>query len=176
MRIDALRFTAVMYGAVQLVRLCKDAGVTPIVGNEMYVMHVLPPEAAGAATASSEVEAAEDSCNLSPPNANPPSSTESNSALAASEETHDRGVSPSGSADRSSKDGRVTHQNSAVDPGLAGSSSPSATAGGGDAGTLSGALPPPEIADADDALATPKKRTRKTKDTTESIALPTIKR
>eukprot|EP00897_Mesotaenium_endlicherianum_P004896 jgi/Mesen1/4434/ME000225S03422 len=38
----ALTDHGVMYGAVELVRLCKAAGIKPIIGNEMYIVHEDP--------------------------------------------------------------------------------------------------------------------------------------
>lgn len=35
----ALTDHGVMYGALELVKLCKSKGITPIIGNEMYVIN-----------------------------------------------------------------------------------------------------------------------------------------
>ena len=35
----ALTDHGVMYGAIELLKLCKGAGVKPIIGNEMYVIN-----------------------------------------------------------------------------------------------------------------------------------------
>ena len=35
----ALTDHGVMYGAVELLKLCKKAGIKPIIGNEMYVIN-----------------------------------------------------------------------------------------------------------------------------------------
>ena len=35
----ALTDHGVMYGAVELLKLCKNAGIKPIIGNEMYVVN-----------------------------------------------------------------------------------------------------------------------------------------
>ena len=176
-RIAALHCTAVMYGAVQLVRLCKDAGVTPIVGNEMYVMHVLPPEAAETTTS----DAVEDSCNPSPPAGSTPGSSEGCMAAASKAETHSDGVSPLADAERSNKGAGLTHQESSlgaqtnsVEPRLASSSLAGQATAGEDA--VTSAPSSPEIADADEAPLTPKKRTRKAKGVAEGSAAPAVKR
>ena len=35
----ALTDHGVMYGAVELLKLCKSSGIKPIIGNEMYVIN-----------------------------------------------------------------------------------------------------------------------------------------
>jgi DNA polymerase-3 subunit alpha len=35
----ALTDHGVMYGAIELIKVCKGAGIKPIIGNEMYVVN-----------------------------------------------------------------------------------------------------------------------------------------
>lgn len=35
----ALTDHGVMYGAIQLIKLCRNKGIKPIIGNEMYVIN-----------------------------------------------------------------------------------------------------------------------------------------